>query len=64
MTLSILLAGCATTAGEGSRLKVDVQVLDALTRYEAAYALQPGDAIEVFAGLMVKLGPAWSGVVP
>lgn len=48
MTLSILLAGCATTAGEGSRLKVDVQVLDALTRYEAAYALQPGDAIEVF----------------
>ena len=43
---AILLSGCAVTTTNS--LKVDVQVLDALTRYEVAYLLQAGDQIEVF----------------
>jgi polysaccharide export outer membrane protein len=45
--LGIVLAGCVSTTTD-LKLKVDVQVLDALTRYEIAYLLQPGDQIEVF----------------
>lgn len=46
--LAILLPGCATTAINATGPKVSVEVLDALRRYETAYILQPGDAIEVF----------------
>ncbi len=46
MVLGVLVAGCAVTTTNS--LKVDVQVLDALTRYEVAYLLQAGDQIEVF----------------
>ncbi len=45
--LAALMAGCAGTVTQ-SRLKIEVEVLDALTRYEATYVLQPGDVIEVF----------------
>ena len=47
IVLGILLAGCAHTTTTAS-LKPEVRVLDALTRYEVAYLLQPGDLIEVF----------------
>lgn len=43
----LLLAGCAATTTTQS-LKVEVEVLDALNRYEGAYLLQAGDQIEVF----------------
>jgi polysaccharide biosynthesis/export protein len=46
MVLGVLISGCAVSTT--NTLKVDVQVLDALTRYEIAYLLQPGDQIEVF----------------
>lgn len=45
--LAVCLAGCATTTTQAN-LKVDVEVLDALTRYEVAYLLQAGDQVEVF----------------
>jgi len=45
--LSFLLGGCVAMTTD-SELKVNVQVLDSLTRYEIAYVLQPGDQIEVF----------------
>ena len=47
VALGFLLAGCASTTTEAS-LKVKVEVLDALSRYEIAYLLQAGDQIEVF----------------
>jgi polysaccharide export outer membrane protein len=47
IALGILVAGCASTTAM-SHLKVDVQVIDALRRYELAYLLQAGDQIEVF----------------
>ena len=43
----VALAGCATTTTSDT-LKVKVEVLDHLRRYERAYVLQPGDQIEVF----------------
>lgn len=47
--LSVLVSGCimvpTTTT---SKMEVEVQVLDALTRYEITYALQAGDQLEVF----------------
>ncbi len=46
IVLGILVPGCAVTTT--NTLKVDVQVLDTLTRYEVAYLLQAGDQIEVF----------------
>lgn len=45
--LAVLLAGCAATT-TSEKVKVDVEVLDTLSRYEVAYILQPGDQIEVF----------------
>lgn len=47
VALGFFLAGCASTTTEAS-LKVKVEVLDALSRYEIAYLLQAGDQIEVF----------------
>jgi polysaccharide export outer membrane protein len=48
VALGILLSGCATTAVNATGPKVSIEVVDALRRYEVAYVLQPGDAIEVF----------------
>ena len=48
VVLGVLCSGCATTAINEVGPKVSVEVLDALRRYETAYVLQPGDAIEVF----------------
>ena len=42
-----LVAGCAVPTTTES-LKVEVEVLDKLTRYETAYLLQAGDQLEVF----------------
>jgi polysaccharide export outer membrane protein len=47
LALAVLLAGCAATTTQAN-LKVDVEVLDALTRYEVAYVLEAGDQVEVF----------------
>jgi len=47
IVLGLLLAACAPMTTE-AELKVKVQVLDALTRYEIAYVLQAGDQFEVF----------------
>jgi polysaccharide export outer membrane protein len=43
----LLLAGCAATTS-GTKVSVEVEVLNQLTRYEAVYLLQAGDVIEVF----------------
>jgi len=48
VALGVLFSGCAATAINERGPKVSVEVLDALRRYETAYLLQPGDAIEVF----------------
>jgi polysaccharide export outer membrane protein len=45
--LGFLLLGCAATTTTES-LKVEVEVLDVMNRYEAAYLLQAGDQLEVF----------------
>lgn len=46
-----LAGGCgvrAVNTTTSDPLKVDVKVIDSLTRYEIAYVLQPGDHLEVF----------------
>jgi polysaccharide export outer membrane protein len=48
VALGLLCSGCATTAVNATGPKVSVEVIDALRRYETAYILQPGDAIEVY----------------
>ncbi len=47
LACSFLVSGCAATSTTQS-LSVNVQVLDALNRYEVAYLLQAGDQIEVY----------------
>lgn len=44
--LTATLAGCTTTTGKTMAVQVDV--LDAMRRYERVYLLQPGDEVEVF----------------
>ncbi|WP_161974717.1 polysaccharide biosynthesis/export family protein [Piscinibacter terrae] len=45
--VALTLAACASPS-TSTALKVKVEVLDALNRYEHAYVLQPGDQLEVF----------------
>jgi polysaccharide export outer membrane protein len=45
---AVLLAGCSIAPTTTEKVRVEVEVLDALTRYELVYLLQAGDLVEVF----------------
>jgi polysaccharide export outer membrane protein len=45
---ALVLAGCSVAPSTTEKVQVEVEVLNALTRYELVYVLQAGDQVEVF----------------